>query len=401
MNISDKSLNSMAPLISPQDKVIVNKKKKLKTNDVVVFSEKEKLIAHRVIYISPDKNYVVTKGDNNKLSDGKIYAEQILGTVKKVIREGEKISINHAYHLHSTIYLRELKKVAKVFEKKKIRYVILKGLPTHLYYLNTPPKRFYFDTDILIDKSQKGSVLKILKSLGYKKQPSTLYGKVIKNSTEMNMFKFTPPFATRIDLHLDPGITFTKLHTFNRLLPKTKDFATFLLKNTKTVKVEGIKVNILNLETEVIYLLLHFYRHNYQGYFRLELIEKILKKNKVDWEKLAVLLKRFELGNLVYPAILMLEKYNSVRFPRKFIKKITPGGSKKMFGEMIFRFISPFEEGTRAQEGAKRYIFILFLSPQGIFERLSILFYKETWIYFFPTIKSLALNSFKKLFKSS
>lgn len=390
----------MAPLISPKDEILIEKFKTLKVNDIVVIKKNNRGIICRVTYVPPNKQFVITKGDSLRLTDGKVKMSQVVGLVKEVIREGEKISILHTYHLYSSIYISELEKINKLFLEKKIKYGILKGLPVYLHYLNRIPKRFYFDTDILIFKTQKKDATNLLATLGYKKQPSKLYGKIIRNSTEMNMFKFTPPFATRVDLHLDPGITFTKLHVFNQFLPKTKGFTQFLRKSFRETRVENTSFPILKLEPLICYLLLHFYRHNYQGSHRLELIDAVIRKNKVDWKKLTQILKSFELESLTFPAILMLKDYYKTPFPKKFFKEVTPQTSKKLFAFLIEKMLSPFDQGTKAQEGAKRYILILALSPLKLSKRIRILFLKETWIYFVPTIKFLALSSFKKLLRS-
>src|SRR5581483_108881 len=88
---------SMRPFFSDGDIVIIKKVEfsKIKTNDIVTVKKNKNFFTHRVIYKSlhtSEKNgrsYIITKGDRNIWSDGKIYPAQIIGKVEKIERDGE------------------------------------------------------------------------------------------------------------------------------------------------------------------------------------------------------------------------------------------------------------------------------------------------------------------------
>lgn len=71
--------NSMLPFLCDGDIIYLKETSflKIKTNDLILVRNNNNFLAHRVIYIKD--NNLVTKGDNNPRSDGKIYQEQIIG----------------------------------------------------------------------------------------------------------------------------------------------------------------------------------------------------------------------------------------------------------------------------------------------------------------------------------
>lgn len=72
---------SMQPNISPGDIVIVKNinRTKIKDNDVITFNQYNEIITHRVSKTLLDG--YITKGDNNRVEDQKIYKEDIIGKV--------------------------------------------------------------------------------------------------------------------------------------------------------------------------------------------------------------------------------------------------------------------------------------------------------------------------------
>ncbi len=97
------------------------------------------LFTHRVIYKTV--NYLVTKGDNSFESDGKILPRHIIAKVYKIKRNTQTFNPESLYLLQSTLYLQEINQIKKLFEREKIDFVFLKGLPLHLYYEKTHPRR--------------------------------------------------------------------------------------------------------------------------------------------------------------------------------------------------------------------------------------------------------------------
>ena len=159
--------NSMYPILQNGDVITIKKinPSKIKVNDIICFQRKNKLITHRVIYKANEK--LITKGDSNPTSDGQIRTDSIVGRVELLRRNNQEFDIKTLYLLQSSIYFEEMRKVIGKLSKKKIDFVILKGLPLHLYLEKTHPQRIYADCDILINKNQKKEVIKILKKEGY------------------------------------------------------------------------------------------------------------------------------------------------------------------------------------------------------------------------------------------
>ncbi|MBU0572380.1 nucleotidyltransferase family protein [Patescibacteria group bacterium] len=384
---------SMSPLILPNDKIIVAKTSSLKVNDIVVFKKEKRLIAHRLIYISPSKDFLVTKGDNNLKSDGKIKPSQILGKVNFIKRNGETIKLSHIYLSQSSAYLQELIKINKALDQKHIPYIFLKGLPLHLHFGQTFPKRLYLDADILTNRTSSTQVDKVLVSFGFKKQKRTLFDKKNTESTQISYLKETKPFPVIIDLHLEPAIGFTKLKSINKLLPSTKQFAQYLFKNIQIIKLDKRSFPILNTETLILYLFLHLYHHNFHGAHRLEFIDAVIKNQKIDWDKVATTTQKFNFTNFVLPGVSILRHYYETPLPTTFLKTTTPFPAQRLAAKAITKFISPFNSGTRAQEGVKRAILLFLLSPSSPTMKAKILFHKEIRSYFLPTIKSLVFKA--------
>src|SRR3989344_5401953 len=150
--------NSMLPFLADGD--ILNIKKitfqKIQINNLITFKYKSKFITHRIIYknVNNKNAFFITKGDNNPIADYKIYPKQIIGKVESIKRNNRTLNITDLYFFQSTLYFQEIIKTNKILTKNKIDFLILKGLPLHLYYEKKYPNRIYADCDILIDKNQ-------------------------------------------------------------------------------------------------------------------------------------------------------------------------------------------------------------------------------------------------------
>ncbi len=395
-----KGKKSMLPLIKLSDKSLLSKTHSFKINDIIAFNKKGLLIAHRLIYVYPQKNFFVTKGDNNLKADGKIKPSQILGKVEEIEREGQKIRLGHVYLSQSINYLRELNRINIEFNNNGLAYIILKGLPLHLHFSKTPPRRLYFDADILIPKKDLVKASVILKNLGFRRLQLRLFAKSIKNPSQITFIKNTRPFPVAIDVHLEPAIALTKVKSLNRLIPKTSQFTKYLFDNIQEIKVENSVFPILKTDELVLYLMLHFYHHNFNGIHRLELINTVIKKEKINWDNISNLAKKFRFENFIYSVILMHKKYSNTKIPSSFIKEITPSFFPRLSATIIANAINPFNSGGRTEEGIKRFLLLMLLSPVPITRKLEIITNKETLSYILPSINSLLSSSFKKSRKS-
>lgn len=242
---------SMLPLLHPKD--LVNYQKisfsKIKINDLILVFKNNLAFTHRVIY-KTDK-YLITKGDNNLESDGKINPNQIIGKVTSVKRKNKIIDPEILYLIQSSLYLKEIVKIVSAFEKNKINYAFLKGLPVHLYYEKTHPRRLYQDTDVLIDKQDYKTAAKILTKFGYKSADSSLSPtqKKLKDKTvEVSFYKLVNGFPVVFDIHLEVAFMMTQIGHLEALYPqKLIDQLTGeMLKNKKEIKVNDKQFLILN-----------------------------------------------------------------------------------------------------------------------------------------------------------
>lgn len=94
---------SMLPLLRQKRDVIEIRKKgpgRCKKYDVVFYKRREKYLLHRILRVLPD-GYIIA-GDNNTFIETDIGDEQILGVMKRIIRNGKEIDMenNKAYHFY-------------------------------------------------------------------------------------------------------------------------------------------------------------------------------------------------------------------------------------------------------------------------------------------------------------
>lgn len=89
---------SMAPLlISGRDSVILEKAKKIKKNDVVLFKNNDgKYILHRIVKINGGE--IITKGDAMTVCDAPITKENIIAKATAFVRKGKEIKITSLWY---------------------------------------------------------------------------------------------------------------------------------------------------------------------------------------------------------------------------------------------------------------------------------------------------------------
>jgi signal peptidase I len=136
----------MMPILQPNDLIYYQKTslRQCKINDFIMFQKGQKLFTHRIIYKT--KSYLITKGDNNLQSDGKIFPQQIIAKVYQVKRSfnglkrgGQIFNHESLYLFQSILYFQEIIKIKKAFETENINFVFLKGSPLHLYFEKNLP----------------------------------------------------------------------------------------------------------------------------------------------------------------------------------------------------------------------------------------------------------------------
>ncbi len=380
----------MFPVLLDGDVISIKKRAfhNLKVNDIISVKKGKRIFTHRITY--QHSSYVITRGDNNLISDGRVYPRSFLGIVEKITRNVDKqrqtLNINDIYLFQSTLYFQELVKVKNIFEKEGLSYVLLKGLPLHLFYEGSHTKRIYSDCDILIDKEDIDKVKKILKRLGFNISDtsySKLQKKLKSHDTEITFYKVINNIPVYLDIHLEAVFLLTQVGNLNSLYPSklTIEFTKKLLTEHRTIKVLNQNFKILSAENLIIYLMLHLFHHNFTGTYRYNLLVDILKTEKIDYDSLIKLVKDFKLSNFVYPVIVLIQKYYKIKMTKEFINHIKPKKRLLITTKMILIGVNIFNEDYRVTGGVKRFKILYSLSPRSkirkalIFANLEVMYF--------------------------
>ncbi len=322
--------SSMEPLLLDKDIVYLKRihYTQIGVNDLITVRKSQNIFTHRVIY--KNKHYLITKGDHNTINDGKIYPKQIVGRVQHVKRNEQIINPYNIYLIQSTLYLEEIMKIVKEFDKYGMDYVFLKGLPLHLYYEGQSPSRIYNDCDILIDRNKLNLVKRFFSRNGYNQNTKIRFDKyksfIESDLKEINYYKIVSGVKVIFEIHLE--ITFLTHEVklpFPKLQKLVKEFSSNLLSQKRIISIHGNKLPILEEKNLIIYLLLHFFTHNFTAISRLELILNIIKSSKHhkggNWIEILNISNKYQLINFVLPGIYLLNKYYGVDKPYKIAAK--------------------------------------------------------------------------------
>ena len=378
--------SSMEPILIDGDIVYIRHKgfAKLETNDVIVLKKNRKIFTHRIIYKS--EKYLVTRGDNNSNSDGFIRPKNILGEVYKIKRSGRTFNIEDLYLFQATAYFQQILNVKKLFQKAKINFVILKGLPLNLHYEETHPKRLYSDCDILINPKDFPRAKKIFLKQGYLPHDFTFsatHKKMKQKISETGFFKIVNNVVVNFDVHLEVVFMMTQIGSLEAFYPQSQvaSLTKKFLSEKKKVRVLGEEFPLLEPENLFIYLLLHLNHHNFSGAFRFELIAKIASQKDLNYEEIAQTINFYQLNNFVYPGLILLEKYFAVRLRKEFLGKVKPAKEIASAQEKLFSKHNIFDEDTLVTAGVKRFRFLFNFSPSPLTKKL-LIFLKPEVIYF-------------------
>lgn len=347
----------------------------IKTNDIICFQKQGKLITHRVLYKS--ENYLITRGDNATQADGKVYKGQILGKITKVKRGKNEFSPESLYLIQSTVYFQEIVRVTETLKKVGLSFVILKGLPLHLYYEGKHAQRLFYDCDILVGRKLFGRFSSVLTDLGYKPVSSDLskgHKKLKDKEPEVTFFKDVHGMPVYFDIHLEAVFLMTQLGKLEALYSQKllDTFSDELRGNTKNISIQDNIFTILAPEYLFIYLALHLFHHNFTGAYRFELMDALVKKEKFQYAEIARIVRQYKLGGFLIPVLLLMRKYYQTEFPRDFLRQIAPDEKKKQY---IFKSIIPksiFNEEGRVQGGTTRFKMIFLLSQEPMWKKILV-----------------------------
>lgn len=399
---------SMIPFLQPGDVLYFKKTpfRKISVNDFIGVIKSGKIFTHRVIY--KRDNFVISKGDNNQFSDGKISPRQIFGKVYKIHRNKKKISPDDIYFFQSTLYFQEIITLKKIFETEKVDYVFLKGLPIHLYYEKIYPRRMYADCDVLIKSKDSQRVEKMLEQRGYKKA-DTSYSKIhtfLKDKkTESTYSKIIHSMPVVFDIHYEIVFLLNQVGKLDALYPQScvMEMTNEFLREKRWVKIQGTYFPILSSVNLIIYLSLHFFHHNYRGIYMLHILHKIAKKTfckkgKKLENELIDKINKYKVQNFIYFSFVLLNKYYAHSIPKSVIESIKPVDSIRRYMSNNIMNHGMFDEESKVKAGINRFKNIFYLSPYSFKRKFFIIFnpqvvYSVLWvIYFF--LRSF-INKFK------
>jgi len=368
--------DSMLPILRSGDLLYFKRTifGKLKVNDIVLVKINKSLVTHRIIFVA--KKSIITKGDDNYYSDGNISPKNVIAKLDCVKRSAHVFDPENLYLFQSILYLKEINIIKGIFKKKMVDFVFLKGLPLHLFYEKTHPRRIYFDCDVLVSKVAFKKIGSVFTKFGYKKYDPFIKKNLPFKEMEVSFYKEYPNgFSVMFDVHQKINFMTTPLNQFGALYPQdladklTEDF----LINKRLVRINKSCFPILSFDHLIIYLAIHFFNHNFRGVFRLTFIDKIIKNKKISnvfWQKLALKIKSYQVQNFVYPVFLLLIKYFNSPIPDSFLKKIKPGLLSRIYINKVVLKTNIFNGEQQVEESLNRFNNSFLLSPQPIFKKL-------------------------------
>lgn len=386
-NYSIKSQGtSMLPILQPDD-VLYFKRinyNRIRLNDFILVKKLDKTFTHRVIYKSG--KYLITKGDNNLTSDGKIYPRQVLGKVYQVKRNDNIFIPDNLYLIQSSLYFAEIIKIKKALEKEKIEFVFLKGLPLHLYFEGSHPRRIYADCDVLINSKDFNTVNTILTRCGYPKTDTSYsdFHKRLKDKpTEVMFIKKLNGFSVIFDVHFEANFLMNQLGKLDALYPQKliDKFTEECLADNQQVTINNQQFPILSSSNLIIYLALHFFHHNFRGIYRLEFLDKVLgnyyrsnlSRTTSQFASLSRRINIYKLQNFIYPVFVLLRKLYKTPIPDAFLQSIQPSSFSLLYlSSIIHHPSSIFYDEPRIKAGLTRFQNLFFLSPNPLWRKILV-----------------------------
>ncbi len=358
--------NNQLGFLLPGDVIYFKKKTgHLLIGDVILIEEKKELSIRKTVYIS--ERYVLAEGQSKKDIRRKILPKHIIGKADFLIRDGQKIVLEDIYKYRAFLYMKEAIKITKELKISNIEFVFLKGIPIHMYYERTYPKRIFRDCDILIQANNFKKVRNILIKLGFNPIPNITN----MNVKEFNFSKTINGIPVVFDVHTE--IVFVAINKHSNLFYPEEKVAKLnsIFMNEKvffTLHKEALPV--LSAENFFIYSSLHLFNHNYTGTFRYELLKNVLLEKRLDLAIIQLRIQEFELENFIYPVLLFLKKYYFISVPHSFIKNVKPKkGIVSYIRKNIFKN-AIFDESSIAHDRRIRLQYHFNLSSAPFYKKI-------------------------------
>lgn len=367
----------MLPILREGDVVFLKNIsfKYIKLNDIICVKKNGILFTHKVVYKC--ETFLVSKGNNSLQSDGKVYPRNILGIARKFQRKNEIFDIEDIYLMQSTFYFSEIVRIKRCLETEGIKFIVLKGLPLHMYYEKKHPRRIYADCDILINREQIGQVNLIFKKMGYKKKEKHLFKKLKGseiNEQEVSHVKKLNGIVIEFDVHLEAVFMMTAAGSFKALYPISllDRLTTKFLDEKIEIKIDDESFPVLSKESLFIYLGLHLFHHNFEGAYRYDFYKTVIEKSKIDYDKAIADINSFKLSNYIFPALYQLNQYYGVKIPRTFLNSMKVSAKTKRFAKN-FKFMDIFNDKGRVANGILRFKNIYAFSTENFYKKAIVL----------------------------
>lgn len=391
--------SSMEPLLKENDVVYLKKTsfRFIKINDIVAIKKYNRIITHRIVYKT--NSFIITKGDNNLQSDGKIHKKNIVGLVTHIKRKNSIFKPDDLYFFQSSLYMREIAKITSALKYMRIRFVFLKGLPVHLYITKTHPRRIYSDCDILVHPDDVQKTREILYQHNYSyldpKQPWNLPLHSQKQFIKLDFIKTVHDFNIIFDIH--PTITFLidNLGSMDALYPekKLRDMSNTFLSEKNVFMYNDEVYPVLPITNLVLFLSLHIFNHNFEQAFRYELLQYIINTRHIDFGELKNSIMRYDLKNFVYPVFYFLKKYFTDKIPDSFLESILPSGLALWYIKRFILAKNIFNTSPFISIGIQRFKNSFFLSPQPLYKKLFFFFsLKIQYVIFWVLLKKVSFR---------
>lgn len=377
----------MLPLLYTGDLVEYRKISfsQVRLNDIVLTYKDDIFMTHRVTYKT--HGYIITRGDNNRKADGKIYPNHILGKVLRFKRNGAWHTIEEQYIAQSLYYLQEVKKISKRLQTTNIPHVFIKGVMTSLKHDGQLPQRIYADCDLLIHRDDFQKVRKAFEDEGYlflqNQQSVAVQSRDAIPKFEGDFYKKVGSTPIYFDVHLEPVFLMTKVNGMGLLYKdatRKKLGAHFIEKRDWIVFNKEDRYPVCSITDQILYLMLHFFHHNNTDITRLYFLHELIRKNgkKIKWDELVETATRFSLQTYISPALLLLKKYFKTAIPQTVIRKMHLKGYKKKAVEFALKNSDIFSEDTRLRGGVLRFTLIFLLSPEPLWRKIFIFAHPDT-----------------------
>lgn len=365
--------NNQLGFLLPGDVVYFEKKKTthLLIGDVILVEERKELSMRKTIYIS--ERFVLAEGQSKDDIRKKILPKHIVGKAEFLKRDGQKVRFESFYQYRTLLYFQEIIKVKNELTKNAINFLFLKGIPIHLYYEGTYPKRVFRDCDILIHAADYQKAKKLLNKLGYSSVQLAISKKI--KLKEENFSKIVAGTNIIFDLHREIAFT-TPIYNIDLFYPESqiKTLTSVFLNEKIYFELYGEKFPALSAENFLIYSTLHLFNHNYTGTFRYELIKNILLRKTIDYPFVLSRIKEFNLENFMFPLVLFFKKYYNLSLPQSFTNTLRPKKGIVCFIKKAVLKNGIFDEYDIGHNNKIRMQYHFYLSPAPFYKKIIIFF---------------------------